>query len=189
MAKQPKPALSKDEPPERAAGRVARNRLRIAWMYYVEGLTQNEIADKLGIGRVTVVRNITEAIKQREVKIWIEGEVAECLSLERELKDAFGLINAHVVPEPTDLTKINKSIGMAAGMYTTDQLTDDFVPGVGWVWAGAKPCISPRSRSRRAISAVWKWSRCWAALSRPEGSTPPSSPGNLPKPWVPIAIS
>ena len=61
--------------PERGAGRIARNRMRIAWMYYVEGLTQNEIADRLGIGRVTVVRNINEAIKQREVKIWIEGEV------------------------------------------------------------------------------------------------------------------
>ncbi len=121
-----------DEPTERAAGRVARNRLRIAWMYYVEGLTQNEIADKLGIGRVTVVRNITEAIKQREVKIWIEGEIAECLSLERELKSAYNLIDAHVVPEPSDPGNIGKAIGMAAGMYTTDQLTDDFVLGVGW---------------------------------------------------------
>ena len=62
---------------DRGAGRVARNRLRIAWMYYVEGLTQNEIADKLGIGRVTVVRNINEALKQREVKIWIEGDPQE----------------------------------------------------------------------------------------------------------------
>ena len=53
---------------ERGAGRIARNRMRIAWMYYVEGLTQNEIADRLGIGRVTVVRNINEALRHREVK-------------------------------------------------------------------------------------------------------------------------
>ena len=85
---------------DRGAGRVARNRLRIAWMYYVEGLTQNEIADKLGIGRVTVVRNINEALKQREVKIWIEGEIAECFELEAQLKKAFGLREAIVVPEP-----------------------------------------------------------------------------------------
>ena len=65
---------------EASPGRVARNRMRIAWMYYVEGLTQNEIADRLGIGRVTVVRNINEAIRQREVKIWIEGDVAESVS-------------------------------------------------------------------------------------------------------------
>ena len=55
--------LADMEAPERGAGRIARNRMRIAWMYYVEGLTQNEIAEKLGIGRVTVVRNINEALK------------------------------------------------------------------------------------------------------------------------------
>ena len=77
--------------PSAAPGRVARNRMRIAWMYYVEGLTQNEIADKLGIGRVTVVRNINEAIRQREVKIWIEGDVAECLELEGAIEGGLRL--------------------------------------------------------------------------------------------------
>ena len=48
--------LPRDVPPERGPGRIARNRVRIAWMYYVEGLTQNEIAERLGIGRVTVTR-------------------------------------------------------------------------------------------------------------------------------------
>jgi DNA-binding transcriptional regulator LsrR (DeoR family) len=117
---------------DRGAGRVARNRLRIAWMYYVEGLTQNEIADKLGIGRVTVVRNIHEALKQREVKIWIEGEIAECFELEVQLKQAFGLREAIVVPEPTSPESVTKAIGVAAGMYITDNLTDDMSIGVGW---------------------------------------------------------
>jgi DNA-binding transcriptional regulator LsrR (DeoR family) len=113
-------------------GRVARNRMRIAWMYYVEGLTQNEIADKLGIGRVTVVRNINEAIRQREVKIWIEGDVAECLELEGELKEAFGFKEAMVVPEPSNPALTTNAIGVAAGMYITDNLTDDMSIGVGW---------------------------------------------------------
>ena len=117
---------------DRGAGRVARNRMRIAWMYYVEGLTQNEIADKLGIGRVTVVRNINEALRQREVKIWIEGEVAECLELEAQLKQAFGLREAIVVPEPSSPANATKAIGVAAGMYITDSLTDDMSIGVGW---------------------------------------------------------
>ena len=117
---------------ERGAGRIARNRLRIAWMYYVEGFTQNEIAEKLGIGRVTVVRNIKEAIKQREVKIWIEGEVTECFKLEEDLKAAFGLRDAVVVPEPSNSAHVTKSIGVATGMYVTDSLTDDMSIGVGW---------------------------------------------------------
>ena len=117
---------------ERTAGRVARNRMRIAWMYYVEGLTQNEIAERLGIGRVTVVRNINEAIKQREVKIWIDGDVAECIQIEGELKAAFNLRDAVVVPEPTTAAGITKSIGNAAGMYISDTLRDGMSVGVGW---------------------------------------------------------
>ena len=118
--------------PERGARRIARNRMRIAWMYYVEGLTQNEIADQLGIGRVTVVRNIHEAIKQREVKIWIEGEVAECFELEAELKKAFGLKDAVVVPEPSLPEHVSKAIGVAAGMYISDAMSDNISVGVGW---------------------------------------------------------
>jgi deoxyribonucleoside regulator len=117
---------------ERGAGRIARNRVRIAWMYYVEGLTQNEIAERLGIGRVTVVRNINEALKQREVKIWITGQDADCISLEKELKEAFGLSDAMVVPEPALAANINKAIGQAAGYYVSRELHDNMRLGVGW---------------------------------------------------------
>ena len=129
-----KPQTRKSRLPlaDRGAGRIARNRMRIAWMYYVEGLTQNDIADRLGIGRVTVVRNINEAIKQREVKIWIEGDVSECFALEAELKQAFGFKDAVVVPEPVMVGNVTKAIGVAAGMYVSDTLSDDMTVGVGW---------------------------------------------------------
>ncbi len=136
---------------ERPVGRIARNRMRIAWMYYVEGLTQSEIADRLGIGRVTVVRNINEALQQREVRIWITGHVAECIELEKELKSAFGLIDAVVVPEPSDPEAINKSIGAAAGMYATEQITDNFCIGVGW---GATLFESLQTLSHRNLKNV-----------------------------------
>ena len=119
-------------PMDRGAGRIARNRMRIAWMYYVEGLTQNEIAERLGIGRVTVVRNINEAIKQREVKIRIEGDIAECIEIEDALKKRFNLQDAIVVPEPTNAAHIAKSIGNAAGMFMSDTLKDGMSVGVGW---------------------------------------------------------
>jgi DNA-binding transcriptional regulator LsrR (DeoR family) len=123
-------------------------------MYYVEGLTQNEIADKLGIGRVTVVRNINEAVRQREVKIWIEGEVAECLTLENELKQAFNLDDAVVVPEPGSPSGITKAIGAAAGMYTTEQLKDDFVLGVGWGATLYESLLTLSPRNLKGVEVV-----------------------------------
>lgn len=151
MADRPARKTSSAEVTERNPGRVARNRMRIAWMYFIEGLTQHEIADHLGIGRVTVVRNINEARKHREVNIWIKGDIAECLSLERELKDAFGLLDAIVVPEPSDPANTAKSIGAAAGMYTTEQLKDDLVLGVGW---GATLYESLQTLAPRSFSGL-----------------------------------
>jgi deoxyribonucleoside regulator len=142
---------NEDLPTERSAGRVARNRMRIAWMYHVEGLTQNEIADRLGIGRVTVVRNINEAMKQREVKVWITGHVAECLDLEAKLKEQFGLVEATVVPEPALQENTSRVIGNAAGMYVTDQLTNDFCLGVGW---GATLYASLQTLSPRELTGM-----------------------------------
>jgi DNA-binding transcriptional regulator LsrR (DeoR family) len=106
--------------------------MRIAWMYYVEGLTQNEIAERLGIGRVTVVRNLNEAIRQREVKIWIDGDVSECFSLESDLKRRFGLKDAVVVPSPVNSDNATKSIGVATGIHVSDIIENGMTVGVGW---------------------------------------------------------
>ncbi len=118
--------------PNGASGRIARNRIRIAWIYYVEGLIQGEIADALGIGRVTVIRNINEAIKQHEVQIWITGHIAEYFELEQALKASFGLVDCVVVPEPSSPTAIPQAIGAAAGMYVSEQLKKSSCTGVGW---------------------------------------------------------
>ncbi len=151
MPDKPEKHLSEELGQDRGAGRIARNRMRIAWMYYVEGLTQNEIADRLGIGRVTVVRNINEAIKQREVKIWIEGGVAECIEIESQLKSAFNLKEAVVVPEPTSALGITKAIGNAAGMFISETLRDGMSVGVGW---GATLCESLQTLAVKPLENV-----------------------------------
>ncbi|TIS85841.1 MAG: sugar-binding transcriptional regulator, partial [Mesorhizobium sp.] len=62
--------------------RTDRLRIRAAWMYFVEQMTQNEIADVLGVGRVTIVRMLAEARSRNEVKITIESELLEIVRLE-----------------------------------------------------------------------------------------------------------
>ncbi len=46
-------------------------RLRAAWLYYNQGLTQKDVAEQLGISRTTVIRLLDEAMKRSEVQIWI----------------------------------------------------------------------------------------------------------------------
>ncbi len=88
-----------------AENRTSRLRTRAAWMYYVEQMTQNDIAEALGVGRVTIVRLLADARARNEVKITIEGKLASLTSLEVELEKTFGLDRAIVAPSlhPTSI--------------------------------------------------------------------------------------
>jgi DNA-binding transcriptional regulator LsrR (DeoR family) len=72
--------------------------VRAAWLYYVHGLTQAEVADHLGVSRVKVHRLVALAHREGFVKVFVEGGAAECIALEQRLKATFGLAFASVVP-------------------------------------------------------------------------------------------
>ncbi|AJY38160.1 sugar-binding transcriptional regulator (plasmid) [Burkholderia humptydooensis] len=72
--------------------------LRAAWLAYVGGYTQEQIADRLTISRVKAHRLIAAATQNGLVKFWIEGVPTDCIALEEELMKAFGLKRCTVVP-------------------------------------------------------------------------------------------
>ena len=77
-------------------------RLRAAWLYYNQGLTQKDVAEQLGISRTTVIRLLDEAMKRSEVQIWINDSIGDCVELSVKLERAYGLDEAIVVPEPAN---------------------------------------------------------------------------------------
>lgn len=114
------------------ARRTARLRLRAAWMYYVEEMTQNEVADALGIGRVTVARLLTDARALHEVRITLSREVAELPRLELALERRFGLKEAVLAPAAGDAADASAPIGAAAGQYLSTILRANMRIGLGW---------------------------------------------------------
>ncbi len=130
----PKPRAPDELPrtPAPPASRVQRLRLRAAWMYHVEEMTQSDIADRLGIGRVTVVRLLAEARSNHEVKVWIDGQLAETVELERRLEKAFGLSEAIVVPVGGSHDDVKNLLGTAGGHYLNETIRDGMAIGVGW---------------------------------------------------------
>jgi DNA-binding transcriptional regulator LsrR (DeoR family) len=122
-------AISKALPPGR---RSARLRLRAAWMYYVEEMTQNDIADALGIGRVTVVRLLRDARALNEVKISLSRDIAELPRLEIALERAFGLREAVVAPLSSADADPTMAIGAATGQFISGFVAPGMKLGVGW---------------------------------------------------------
>jgi DNA-binding transcriptional regulator LsrR (DeoR family) len=107
-------------------------RTRIAWLYYVEGRTQAEIAAALGVNRLKVVRDLAAARETGLVQIRIGGRLAECVALERALCAGFGLKDAIVLPAPADPASLPATLGMAAGHYLSDHLQAGMTLGIGW---------------------------------------------------------
>lgn len=109
-----------------------RLRLRAAWMYFVEEMTQNEIAQKLGVGRVTVVRLLAAARERNEVKISIGDRLADCVEAERLLEHRFGIDEAIVVPLSARDADATGPVSAATGAYVSSLVRPKMRIGVGW---------------------------------------------------------
>src|SRR5690606_35679831 len=64
---------------------------RAAWLHYAGGLTQAEVAKRLGLSSLKAHRLIMKANQEGLVKVYIDSEVAECVELEQALSEKFGL--------------------------------------------------------------------------------------------------
>ena len=117
-----------------AYSETASLRLRAAWLYYNQGLTQKDVAEQLGISRTTVIRLLDEAMRRSEVQIWINEGIDDCVELAIKLERAYGLDEAIVVPGPAggNVDAQAKSVGLALGQFLTEAIPDDYTIGVGW---------------------------------------------------------
>ncbi|WP_237478748.1 sugar-binding transcriptional regulator [Lichenibacterium dinghuense] len=112
--------------------RSQRLRLRAAWMYHVEEMTQTAIAEALGIGRVTVVRLLSDAQALGEVRVSLSRDIAELTALERGLERRFGIGEVVVAPLSGPDADPTLPIGAAAGRTLSDLLRPGMRVGVGW---------------------------------------------------------
>ncbi len=107
-------------------------RIRAAWIYYVEGRTQNEVAASLGINRVAVTRLLSEARRRGEVSIRIRSSLSAVIDLQRRLEDRYGLARAIVAPLTDADADPTRVIAAAAGAHVTQLMAANLSIGVGW---------------------------------------------------------
>lgn len=128
----PAASVEADDGPAPLGRRSDRLRLRAAWMYHVEEMTQSAIADALGIGRVTVVRLLSDARNLHEIRISLSRGISELTALEMALERAFGIGEAVVAPLSSKETDPTRPIAAATGQFISDFLKPGMKVGVGW---------------------------------------------------------
>jgi len=99
--------------------------VRAAWMHYAGGYKQAEVAGLLGLSKLKAHRLITRANREGMIKVFVDGDVSECLALERQLTSTFGLDYCEVVPEFDPDPLPLKALGIAGGQYLRRLLEQD----------------------------------------------------------------
>lgn len=107
---------------------------QVAWAYYVEGLTQEKVADKLGATRLRVNKALSDAHKRGLVRITFNTAFAACAELEAALRARFGLKQAYVAPAPMEARDVQMVVGAALGNLLSEVLADPKVRLFGMSW-------------------------------------------------------
>ncbi|CAN7700294.1 sugar-binding transcriptional regulator [Caballeronia sp. dw_19] len=91
--------------------------IRAAWLHYAAGQTQADVAMRLGVSNVKAHRLITRANQSGAVKVTIDGDVAECVVLEAEIADRYGLAYCEVVPDLHEVGLPLRALGVAGAHF------------------------------------------------------------------------
>ena len=97
---------------------------KAAWLAYIGGYTQSEVAQKLNISSVKAHRLIAQAHANNIVKIFVEGEIIECVELEEKISKQFNLDSCIVAPTIEGVDSF-KSVGAAGASFLYNLLKNN----------------------------------------------------------------
>ncbi|MFW2514054.1 sugar-binding transcriptional regulator [Demequina sp. SO4-13] len=110
--------------------------VRAAWHYYVDEMTQDEIAKQFGVSRASAGRLLDRARREGIVSFTINSPYLPTFHVGRQLKEQFGLSDAVIVPDlshgPQEQTQVNARVAQAAAQYLANRLKPGCVLGMGW---------------------------------------------------------
>jgi DNA-binding transcriptional regulator LsrR (DeoR family) len=107
--------------------------IKIAWLYHIQGLTQDQIAKRVSLSRPTIIRALQHAQEKGLVEIRLTVPLPHTTLLENSLEEAFAL---HDLKEVIVVDEINnspqKAVAQAASKYLQRILRPKHILGVGW---------------------------------------------------------
>lgn len=105
--------------------------IKAAELYYRDGLSQQEIAQKLHTSRTSISRALIQARNEGYVQIRIQYPEQSNLGLERELEEKYGLTEALIAVPAYDQSS-DQEVAFQAVDYTLRVLKKNMVLGMTW---------------------------------------------------------
>jgi deoxyribonucleoside regulator len=106
--------------------------IAIARHYYIEDLSQREIADRYHISRSNVSKLLKACKEQNIVEIRIQSPSSQAVEIKGRLIDAFGLTDAVIAPTGADLEATKIEAARAGAAYLKSVVADNMRIGISW---------------------------------------------------------
>lgn len=105
---------------------------KILKYYYFDDLTQQEIADKLNISRIKVIRFINYAKENRLIEVKLNIPLKDSFDLESKLETKFDLRECRVAPSFSNENETYKYAAVELADLLKRMLKKDMYVGVSW---------------------------------------------------------
>ncbi len=105
---------------------------KAAWYYYIENMSQQSIAEKLGISRMKVIRLLEAARETGIIQFRISQGNGKQLPIEQKLRQQWNLKNVLIIPTPDNKSKLNEHLALAAANFLADQVTENTFINMGY---------------------------------------------------------
>lgn len=92
-----------------------------AWLYYIAGNTQDEIACKLNVSRQAAQRLVALAVSEKLIKFRLDYPLSDCIALAEALREKFGLLLCEVVPGDASSSNAD-GLGVCAAAHLENYL-------------------------------------------------------------------
>ena len=106
--------------------------IKIAWYYYIENLTQQEIAKILGINRIKILRLLDKAKENGLITFQIRNNNAKRFDMENTFKELFHLNDILIIPSVPSSDSLNDSLAQAASMYINQRIKENSYINMGY---------------------------------------------------------
>ncbi len=106
--------------------------VRIAWLYYIGDMSQQEIADYFGLSRVKITRLLQKARNEGIVSVQITDKLTTIIELEEQIKKIFNLKQVFITPSPKDEKDIFNFLGKGIADFLGITLKNNSILGIGW---------------------------------------------------------
>jgi len=106
--------------------------IKVAKLYYIEGMSQEQIAREVHVSRPTVSRLLKASIKEGIVQIRIDDVSSYGLELGRRIQKRFGIKQAIVTPSSYTVEESKINVGKAGARYLEANVVDGSLIGIAW---------------------------------------------------------